>query len=114
MYVPEINLSKEFQFETKEDQVKFKLSIFIVFIITGCATQWKHSSKNQNEMSHDIYVCQSEAYQRIPTPVISNTNSMNLNQQVVAMGGDSGAMMGMAISRTNFMNNCMYSKGYYK
>ena len=61
-----------------------------------------------------MYACQMEAVQRYPNPIPSSSAGRTLDNQVVAIGGDSGAMMGVAITRHSYVNNCMSAKGYTK
>lgn len=88
------------------------LPLIILTVLTGCSTTWSHPNRSQSQTSQDLYVCQMEAFQRFPNPTPTSSAGMTLNQQVVSSGGESGAMMGAAIARLSYENNCMSAKGY--
>ena len=90
------------------------LLIPIVFIVSGCATNWMHSSNTENDFYRDRAQCNQEANNNNPVttqPYDPRLTALQQSQQGMYNGG---AQMGRAFGLAGSFNNCMMAKGYRK
>ncbi len=121
-----------------------RLSIlFIVFTITGCATNWYHPTANEAQFYQDKMACQQYAEHRNPRHVVpvrqvaqnspsyttqcvqtgnyidcqSNPNNLATNNAVNLANQNmeqAGSDFGRALGIAAIFDDCMRSKGYSK